>query len=84
MEGESQTYHGKADRILGHNLCPLGTIHLPFILTNHEKERRKTTLIYFVVIRHPTEHNIILGRTTLLKFGAVPSTMHEIVKSNTT
>ena len=54
------------------------------MLTNHEKEKKKTTLIDFVIIRHPTEKNIILGRTTLLKFGAVPSKMHEIIKFNRT
>lgn len=37
-----------------------------------------------MVIRHPAKHNIILGRTTLLKHGAIPSTMHGIVKFNTT
>lgn len=35
------------------------------------------------MIRHPAEHNIILGRLALLKFGAVPSTMHGIVKFST-
>lgn len=34
----------------GHSLWPQGTIHLPFTLTSHDKTRRKTTLIDFVVI----------------------------------
>lgn len=36
------------------------------------------------MIRHPVEHYIIVGRTTLLKFGAVSSTMHGIIKFRTT
>lgn len=41
-------------------------------------------LLDFVVIQHSAQHNIILGRTTLLKLGAVLSTMHGIVKFRTT
>lgn len=40
-------------------------------------------MIDFVVIRNSAEHNIILGRTTLLKLVAVPSTMHGIMKFST-
>lgn len=65
------------------SLWPLGTIHLPFMIVSQDKARQRTTLIYFVVIRHPSEHNIILGRTTLFRFGAVPSTIHGIVKFST-
>lgn len=75
---------GRLIGFTGHNLWTLGTIHLPFTLTSHEKRRKKIALIDFVVLRHPTEHNIILGRTTLLKFRAVPSIMHGIVKFSTT
>lgn len=69
---------------IGHSIWPLGRIHLPLTLTSHDKQRRKTTLIGFVVIRHSAEHNIILGRTALLKLGAIPSTMHGIIKFSTT
>lgn len=41
-------------------------------------------MIDFVVIRQSAEHNIILGMTDLLKLGAIPSTMHGIVKFSTT
>lgn len=54
------------------------------MLTSHHKARRKTTLIDFVMIRHPVEHNIILGKEALLKFGVVLSTMHGIIKFSTT
>ena len=37
----------------------------------------------FVVIRHPSEHNVILGRTALLKFLAISSMIQGIVKFNT-
>ncbi|XP_023760336.1 uncharacterized protein LOC111908758 [Lactuca sativa] len=66
-----------------HSLWPLGTIHLPLTITIHDKQRKKIVLIDFVVIRHPTKHNIILGRMALLKLGAVPSTMHGILKFDT-
>ncbi|XP_023755822.1 uncharacterized protein LOC111904277 [Lactuca sativa] len=67
----------------GHSLWPLGMIHLPLTLTSHDKQRRKIVLVDFVVIRHSAEHNIIMGRPALLKLGAIPSTMHGIVKLNT-
>lgn len=59
---------GQLTGFTGHSLWPLGTIHLLFTLTSQEKTRRQTTLVDFVVIRHPSEHNVILGRTALLKF----------------
>lgn len=75
---------GQLTGFTGHNLWSLGTIYLPFTLTSYDKTKRKITLIEFVVIRHPTEHNNILGRTSLIKFGAIPSTMHAVVIFNTT
>ena len=74
---------GRLVGFTGHSLWPLGTIHLPLTITSHDKQRKKTALIDFVVIRHSAEHNIILGRTALLKLGAVPSTMHGIMKFDT-
>ena len=68
----------------GHSLWPLDTIYLPFTLTSHDKTRRKTTIIDFVVIRRPIEHNIILGRATLFRFRAIPSAIHILVKFDTT
>ena len=66
-----------------HSLWPLVTIHLPFTLVSQDKTRRRTALIDFVVIRHPSEHNIILSRTALLRFGVVLSTIHRIIKFST-
>lgn len=63
---------------------PLGKIHLPFTLTSLDKVKKNTILIDFVVIRHLADHNVILGRTALLKFGAVPQKMHGIIKFTTT
>ncbi|KAL7583074.1 uncharacterized protein LOC111911354 [Lactuca sativa] len=74
---------GRLVGFTGHSLWPLGIIHLPLTITSHDKQRKKTALIDFVVIRHSAEHNIILGRTTLLKLGVVPSTMHGIMKFDT-
>lgn len=75
---------GRLAGFTGHNMLPLGTIHLPFTLTSHDKVKMKTSLIDFVVIRHPAKHNIILGQMTLLKFRAILSTMLGIVKFSTT
>nr|KAJ0214035.1 hypothetical protein LSAT_V11C400197270 [Lactuca sativa] len=74
---------GRLVGFTGNSLWPLGMIHLPLTITSHDKQRKKTALIDFVVIRHSAEHNIILGRTSLLKLGAVPSTMHGIMKFDT-
>ena len=58
--------------------------HPPQLTLNiHDKQRSKTVLVDFVVILHSAEHNIILGRPALLKLGAISSTMHGIVKFNT-
>ncbi|XP_023735853.2 uncharacterized protein LOC111883767 [Lactuca sativa] len=72
---------GRLVGFTGHSLWPF---HPPLTITSHDKQRKKTTLIDFVVIWHSAEHNIILGRTALLKLGAVPSTMHGIMKFDTT
>ena len=60
---------GRLVEFTGHSLWPLGTIHLPLTITSYDKQQKKTALIDFMVIRHAAEHNIILGRTTLLKLG---------------
>lgn len=74
---------GQLTGFIGHSLWLLGTILLLFTLTSQDKIKQWTTLVDFVVIRHPSKHNVILGRTTLLKFGAILSTVHEIVKFST-
>nr|KAJ0188344.1 hypothetical protein LSAT_V11C900462440 [Lactuca sativa] len=33
------------------------------------RTKQRTALVDFVVIRHPSEHNVILGRTALLRHG---------------
>ncbi|KAI3767978.1 hypothetical protein L2E82_18407 [Cichorium intybus] len=47
---------------------------------SHDDQTKKTVLIEFVVIRTPSEHNILLERPGLLKFGAVASTVHGTLK----
>ncbi|XP_023742246.1 uncharacterized protein LOC111890354 [Lactuca sativa] len=74
---------GRLVGFTGHSMWLLGTIHLPLTITSHDKHRKKTALVDFVVIRHATEHNIILGRSALLKLGAIPSTIHGIMKFDT-
>lgn len=57
-----------------HNIWPLGIVQLPFSLYDHDVIKKKTVLIEFVVVRHPTEHSIILGKTALLRFKAIAET----------
>ncbi|KAL7603323.1 hypothetical protein Lser_V15G16837 [Lactuca serriola] len=40
---------GRLVGFMGHSIWPLGTIHLPLMLTIHDKQRRKTALIDFLV-----------------------------------
>ncbi|XP_023754008.1 uncharacterized protein LOC111902400 [Lactuca sativa] len=74
---------GRLVGFIGHSLWSQGTIHLPLTITSHDRKRKKTALIDFVAIQHSVEHKIILGRTTLLKLGVVPSTMHGVMKFDT-
>ena len=67
----------------GHDLWPLGTLHLPLTLVSHNDRQRKTRVIEFAVVRLPDENNILLGRTALLQFQAVASTVHGILKFST-
>ncbi|KAI3493481.1 hypothetical protein L1887_41873 [Cichorium endivia] len=67
----------------GHSIWPVGTIYLAFTLRSCEGRLYKTVLLEFVVVRAPSEHNMILGRPGLLKFGAIPSTVHGTLKFKT-
>lgn len=71
---------GQLTGFMGHSIWPLGMIHLPFTLTNHEKNRRNTALIDFVVVRHSSKHNVILGRKTLLRFRGMSFNIHGVLK----
>lgn len=37
-------------------------------------------LLHFIIVRATSEHNIILGRTKKNKFGAIKSTVHDLIK----
>lgn len=83
MEGRPQARNGKTDRIYGAQHLASRYDPPTITLTSHDQTRRKTTLIDFIVIRHPTEHNIILGRTTIFRFWAISFNIHGIVKFST-
>nr|KAJ0228071.1 hypothetical protein LSAT_V11C100030700 [Lactuca sativa] len=65
------------------SLWPLGIILLPLTLVSHDERDRITRTIRFSVIRYPTEHNIMLGRSTISLLHLVPSTIHGIIKFST-
>lgn len=62
-----------------HNLWTLGTIHLPITLNSSDEHKRRMALIDFFARRNSEKHNFILGRMTLFRFGAIPSTVHGIL-----
>ncbi|KAI3739892.1 hypothetical protein L2E82_30304 [Cichorium intybus] len=83
IKEELKPARGRLVGFTGHSIWPIGTISLPFTLKSFDGKLHKTSLIDFVVVRAPSEHNMILGRPGLLKFGAVPSTVHGLLKFRT-
>lgn len=67
-------------RFTGHNVRPLGTLHLPLILIDARHDRRKIVTLVFMVVREPSEHNIILGRIVILQYGVIVSNIHGLMK----
>lgn len=65
---------GRLKGFTGHSIRSLGTIQLPLSIYSQDNRRKETVLIEFVVVHHPEEHNIIIGRTNVLCFGAIAST----------
>ncbi|KAI3708073.1 hypothetical protein L2E82_37107 [Cichorium intybus] len=74
---------GRLVGFTGHSIWPLGTLPIPFTLRSFDNKVKKTVLIEFVVVRTSSEHNILLGRPGLLKFGAVASKVHDTLKFQT-
>lgn len=54
-------------------------IFLPFTQEYENNARRKTVLLHFIIVRAASEHNIIIRRKKI-KFGAIKSTVHDLIK----
>ncbi|KAJ0984220.1 hypothetical protein J5N97_002576 [Dioscorea zingiberensis] len=65
----------------GDPVYPEGIITLPVTLGT--PPRTVTAPINFLVVRHPSSYNAIMGRPSLNKLGAVPSTYHLKLKFQT-
>lgn len=62
------------------SVTPLDAIFMPLTLEDEGKARRKTILLHFIIVRATSEHNIILRRITILKFRAIRSPIHGLIK----
>src|SRR5204863_7532632 len=62
----------------GHEAPMIGIISLP--LTLGTWPRTATEMVEFLVIDMPSAYNGILGRTSQVSFGAIPSIKHQVMK----
>ncbi|XP_071727189.1 uncharacterized protein [Rutidosis leptorrhynchoides] len=60
---------------------PIGIIELELKLVDDDnKELVRSTTVEFAVVRSYSKYNALLGRTTLQKLAAIPSTVHGLIK----
>ncbi|XP_071704808.1 uncharacterized protein [Rutidosis leptorrhynchoides] len=65
----------------GESAWPIGIIELELELVDDDnKELVRSIIVEFAVIRSYSKYNRLLGRTTLQKLVAIPSTVHGLVK----
>ncbi|XP_071714169.1 uncharacterized protein [Rutidosis leptorrhynchoides] len=65
----------------GESAWPIGILDLKLELRdNRDKSKKRTESIEFCVVRSYSRYNAILGRTFIQKFGAIPSTIHGMVR----
>ncbi|XP_071696435.1 uncharacterized protein [Rutidosis leptorrhynchoides] len=65
----------------GESAWPIGIIELELELVDDDnKELMRSTTVEFAVVRSYSKYNALLGRTTLQKLGAIPSTIHGLIK----
>lgn len=62
---------------------PLGLITLPITIYDYGGRFNQTIEVDFMVVRAPSTYNIILRRLGLQKLGAIPSTLHSLMKFQT-
>lgn len=56
---------------------------IPFTLLNHDGTKQVTMVLEFWVLGCHAQHNILLTQPTLLQLQAISSTLHRILKFNT-
>ncbi|XP_071727501.1 uncharacterized protein [Rutidosis leptorrhynchoides] len=65
----------------GESAWPIGIIELELELVDDDnKELVRTTTVEFSVVKSYSKYNTLLGRTTLKKLAAIPSTVHDLIK----
>ncbi|XP_071727651.1 uncharacterized protein [Rutidosis leptorrhynchoides] len=65
----------------GESAWPIGIIELELELVDEDnKELVRSTTVEFAVVRSYSKYNALLGRTTLQKLAAIPSTVHGHIK----
>ncbi|XP_071727997.1 uncharacterized protein [Rutidosis leptorrhynchoides] len=66
---------------LGESTWPIGQLELHIELVDDRDETlRRKALLNLYIMRNQSRFNMILGRTALHMFGAIPSTIHGMVK----
>ncbi|XP_071695052.1 uncharacterized protein [Rutidosis leptorrhynchoides] len=66
----------------GETTWPLGRVSIDETLGDDHRSR--TVLLTFMVVRSQSKYNVILGRIALQELGAIPSTIHGMLKFPTT
>ncbi|XP_071739057.1 uncharacterized protein [Rutidosis leptorrhynchoides] len=65
----------------GESAWPIGILDLKLELRDsRDRSKRRTESIEFCVVRSYSRYNAILGRTSIQKFGAIPSTIQGMVR----
>ncbi|XP_071694887.1 uncharacterized protein [Rutidosis leptorrhynchoides] len=65
----------------GESTWPIGQLELQIELVDDRDESlRHQALLNLYIVRNQSRFNMILGRTDLRMFGAIPSTLHGLVK----
>ncbi|XP_071714773.1 uncharacterized protein [Rutidosis leptorrhynchoides] len=68
----------------GESTWPIGQLELQVELVDDRDESlRRQALLNLYILRNQSRFNMILGRTALRMFGAIPSTLHGMVKFST-
>ncbi|XP_071738770.1 uncharacterized protein [Rutidosis leptorrhynchoides] len=65
----------------GESTWPIGQLELQVgLVDDHDESLKQQALLNLYVMRNQSRFNMILGRTALRMFGAIPSTLHGMVK----
>ncbi|XP_071688242.1 uncharacterized protein [Rutidosis leptorrhynchoides] len=68
----------------GESTWPIGQLELQVeLVDDHDESLKRQALLSLYVMRNQSRFNMILGRTALSMFGAIPSTLHGMVKFST-